>query len=216
MNNGKLSGRKISLATVLSLGFIIFGVGCISWSIVNIWLQSNNSTNSNSVTSVAKVSKSKGVSITPVKSDTNKTIYPVNPKEGENLGSLTIPALNRKLPIIQGTGTNDLKRGVGHFSQSVLPGQKDNCVLSGHRDTVFRELGNLKIGDQLIVQTATGIFTYAVKGTRIVHEDDKTVIVPIDHAVLTVTTCYPFDFIGNAPDRYIVSADLVKTNKTIN
>jgi len=207
------------LATVLSLGFIILGVGCISWSIVNIWLQSNNSaavtTKSNAMISVAKLSKSKKVSITPVKSVSNKILYPVYPKDGDNIGSLTIPALNRKLPIIQGTGDKELKKGVGHFMQSVLPGQKDNCVLSGHRDTVFRQLGNLKIGDQLIVQTAAGIFTYAVKGTRIVHEDDKTVIVPTDHAVLTITTCYPFDFIGNAPDRYIVSAALIKTNKLV-
>jgi len=220
MNKGKLSGGKISLANVLSLGFIILGVGCISWSIVNIWLQSNNSAvviqKSNTMISVAKLSKSKKVSITPVKSDSNKMLYPVYPKDGDNIGSLTIPALNRKLPIIQGTGDNELKKGVGHFLQSVLPGQKDNCVLSGHRDTVFRQLGDLKIGDQLIVQTAAGIFTYAVKSTRIVHEDDKTVIVPMDHAVLTITTCYPFNFIGNAPDRYIVSAALIKTNKSVN
>ncbi len=58
------------------------------------------------------------------------------------------------------------------------------------------------------MQTSAGIFTYKVNGTRIVHKDDKTVIVPTNHAVLTLTTCYPFNVIGNAPDRYIVSADL--------
>ena len=115
------------------------------------------------------------------------------------------------MPILQGTDANELKKGVGHFTQSVLPGEKDNCVLSGHRDTVFRQIGNLKIKDQLIVQTSAGTFTYEVSGTRIVHKDDKTVIVPTDHAVLTITTCYPFNFIGNAPDRYIVSAALIKS-----
>jgi sortase A len=141
----------------------------------------------------------------------DKTLYPVYPAEGDNIGSLTIPALAQKLPIIQGTGVEDLKKGVGHFTQSVLPGEEDNCVFSGHRDTVFSELGELKIGDQLIVQTSAGTFTYEVNGTRIVHEDDKTVIVPTDHAVLTMTTCYPFNYIGPAPDRYIVSAALVKS-----
>jgi len=67
----------------------------------------------------------------------------------------------------------------------------------------------LKIGDQLIVQTSAGTFTYEVKGTRIVDEDDRTVIVPTDHAVLTLTTCYPFDTPGYSPERYIVSADLL-------
>ena len=133
------------------------------------------------------------------------------PNEGDNIGSLTIPALNRRLPIIEGTSVKELKKGVGHFIQSVLPGEEDNCVISGHRDTVFRQIGDLKIGDELIVKTSAGTFTYVINSTRIVHEDDKTVIVPIDHAVLTMTTCYPFNFIGNAPDRYIVSATLVKS-----
>jgi sortase A len=129
--------------------------------------------------------------------------------EGEDIGSLSIPVLNQKMPIFQGTGETELKKGVGHFAQSVLPGEKDNCVFSGHRETVFRKLGNLKIGDQLIVQTSAGTFTYVVNGTRIVPADDKTVIVPTDHAVLTMTTCYPFDTPGYYPDRYVVTADLV-------
>jgi sortase A len=138
-------------------------------------------------------------------------LYPVYPADGDNIGSLTIPALTQKLPIFQGTSVKDLQKGVGHFTQSVLPGEADNCVLSGHRETVFRQLGNLKIGDQLIVQTSAGTFTYEVNGTRIVKADDKTVIVPTDHAVLTMTTCYPFNTPGYFPDRYIVSAALVKT-----
>ena len=80
---------------------------------------------------------------------------------------------------------------------------------------MFRQIGNLKIGDQLIVETVVGVFTYEVKGTRIVQADDKTVIVPTPNAVLTMTTCYPFYAIGNAPDRYIVSAALVKSEQVI-
>jgi len=92
----------------------------------------------------------------------------------------------------------------------VLPGEKDNCVLSGHRDTVFAKLGKLKLEDQLIVQKSAGTFTYEIKRIRIVNKDDKTVIVPTNDAVLTLTTCYPFNFIGSAPERYIISADLLK------
>ena len=62
---------------------------------------------------------------------------------------------------------------------------------------------------------SAGTFTYEVKGTRIVHADDKTVIVPTDHAVLTMTTCYPFNIPGYFPDRYIVSANLLKSESTI-
>ena len=145
----------------------------------------------------------------------DKDLYPEYPVEGDNIGNLTIPVLKRKIPILQGTGVSELKKGAGHFNQSVLPGEEDNCVISGHRDMVFRQIGNLKIGDQLIVQTSAGTFTYEVSGTRIVHEDDKTVIVPTYHAVLTMTTCYPFYIPGYATDRYIVSANLVKSTLTI-
>jgi sortase A len=202
MNKGRLFWSKRSLVTVLSLGFMVFGVGCISGVVLRfMWAPSTSSLYSIPTTFKAEITA-------PVQTD--KVIYPVYPAEGDNIGSLTIPALNQQLPILQGTGVKELKKGVGHFAQSVLPGEKDNCVLSGHRDTAFSEIGNLKIGDSLIVQTSAGTFTYKVTGTRIVHKDDKTVIVPTDHAVLTLTTCYPFDYIGHAPDRYIVSADLVK------
>lgn len=149
--------------------------------------------------------------VLPVAEKTVYPVYPVYPGEGDTIGSLTIPALQRELPILQGTGVAELKKGVGHFAQSVLPGEDDNCVFSGHRETVFRQLDALKIGDLLIVQTSAGTFTYKVNGTRIVHQDDKTVIVPTDHAVLTMTTCYPFNTPGYYPDRYIVTADLVKS-----
>ncbi len=135
---------------------------------------------------------------------------PPHPARGKKFGTLSIPKLEQTFPIVEGTGDKELKRGVGHFAQSVMPGAADNCVLSGHRDTVFTELGRLKIGDKLVVRTDYGEFTYEIRRKRIVPKDDKTVIVPTDHAVLTVTTCYPFEFVGSAPDRYILIADLVK------
>jgi sortase A len=137
-------------------------------------------------------------------------VYADYPAAGDIVGSLSIPALRQTFPIFEGTGDDELKRGVGHFSQSVLPGIQDNCVLSGHRDTVFTGLGKLKVGDRLVAETQAGSFTYEISRIRIVDKDDKTVIVPADHAVLTVTTCYPFNYVGSAPDRYILVADLVK------
>ncbi|HEY5583842.1 MAG TPA: class D sortase [Ruminiclostridium sp.] len=207
------------MVTVLSLGFIVLGIGCTSWVIINMWAQAQSDHYADTTsTTLAEEQNQLMEGSTPVESDTSivlpaldKTLYPLYPAEGDNIGSLTIPALKRKLPIIQGTGDEELSKGVGHFTKSVLPGEEDNCVLSGHRDTVFRQLGNLKIGDQLIVKTSAGTFTYEVEGTRIVHKDDKTVIVPTDHAVLSVITCYPFYFIGDAPDRYVISAALVKS-----
>jgi len=142
-----------------------------------------------------------------------RVLYPDYPSAGDDIGTLSIPALEQQFPIVQGTGDAELKEGVGHFVQSVLPGENDNCVLSGHRDTVFSRLGDLKVGDRLVVKTSAGVFTYAISRIWIVDKDDRTVIVPTDHAVLTVSTCYPFHFVGHAPDRYILSADLVGSRR---
>lgn len=131
------------------------------------------------------------------------------PKVGSVIGSLSIPRLKRVIPIIEGTGAKELKKGVGHYVGSVLPGISDNSVLAGHRDSVFRNLGEIKLGDLLKVKTDYGTFTYEVHKIRIVTANDRTVIVPTADAVLTLSTCYPFRFIGNAPKRYIVQAGLI-------
>ncbi|WP_078432023.1 class D sortase [Metabacillus halosaccharovorans] len=145
------------------------------------------------------------------KEQEQKPLYPVPPEKGENIGELIIPKLEAKLPIYHGTAEEELEKGVGHFAGSVLPGEKDNSVLSGHRDTVFRKLGEVGKGDLLVVKTSAGEFTYKVKKVRIVDKDDRTVIVPKPRATLTVSTCYPFDFIGASPERYILVADLISS-----
>jgi sortase A len=141
--------------------------------------------------------------------ETIKTEAKIKPVLGEKIGILTIPKLNRSLPILEGTNSDILKQGVGHFTHSVLPGENNNCVISGHRDTVFRGLGDVGINDELIVTTDDGEYLYKIRKVRIVDQRDRTVLVPKPKSTLTVTTCYPFGFIGNAPKRYILVADLI-------
>jgi sortase A len=129
------------------------------------------------------------------------------PEKGEHFADLIIPALEAKMPIIEGTHEDELDKGVGHYAGSVLPGEPDNAVLSGHRDTVFRKIGRLKPGDSLIVQSEYGKFAYTITKTWITTPDDRTVIVPHEKPVLTLTTCYPFTYVGPAPKRYIIQAE---------
>lgn len=164
-----------------------------------------------------KIEKPAQADVTPDKkpqkvNNQQKLLYPVRPKKGEEIGNLYIPKLNETLPIFHGTDEDELEKGVGHYANSVLPGEKDNSVLSGHRDTVFRRLGEVGVGDLLTVTTSAGEFTYKVHKVRIVDADDRTVIVPKPRAILTVSTCYPFDFIGNAPQRYILVGHLISKN----
>jgi sortase A len=207
MSGARSSSHRLSLVAMVSLGSIVVGVACIGWALINI--------RADSVPSVPFQARSTGdgavstASVDPSGTVAKKVVYPKDPPEGQTLGSLSIPALKQAFRIIQGTRTDDLKKGVGHMTQTALPGQADNCVLSGHRDTVFSGLGALKIRDRLIVQTAAGTFTYQISRIRIVHKNDRTVVVHADRAVLTVSTCYPFHYVGSAPDRYVLVADLV-------
>jgi sortase A len=142
-----------------------------------------------------------------------ESLYSEQPNTGDIIGDLYIPKLDSTLPIYHGTNEDELEKGVGHYAGSVLPGDNDNSVLAGHRDTVFRKLGEVGKGDYLVVTTSAGEFTYKVRKVRIVDSNDRTVIVPKPKATLTVSTCYPFDFIGDAPERYVLVADLIETKK---
>ena len=136
--------------------------------------------------------------------------YPDYPNIGDRIGTITLPSLKLSWPIYQGTTDAELAKGVGHYAKSVLPGQNDNSVLSGHRTTVFNKLGQLKRGQLILVKTSAGTFTYAVRSTRVVLKTDRTVIVPTASAVLTLTTCWPFNKLGSTDQAYVVSADLQK------
>ena len=128
-------------------------------------------------------------------------------KEGDSIGILYIPRLDREIPIIEGTHEDELAKGVGHFSSTALPGQNDQILLSGHRDTVFRQFGELEHGDEIHVKMQAGTFVYTIFDTEIVDADDRTVIrSTAPEEILTLSTCYPFSYIGSAPDRYIIYA----------
>jgi sortase A len=129
------------------------------------------------------------------------------PAIGDVVGLLIFPSISKELPIIEGTDEDDLEKGVGHFKGSSYPNEKGQIVLSGHRDTVFRRLGELKLGDILTIQLSYGTFFYKIESTRIVNADDRSIItLQKKEEILTLTTCYPFSFVGNAPNRYIITA----------
>ncbi|WP_368298252.1 class D sortase [Cytobacillus firmus] len=132
-------------------------------------------------------------------------------EQGEAIGILKIPRLKAELPIIEGTDEDELEKGVGHYSTTVFPGQQDQILLSGHRDTVFRSLGELEIGDTFEVSMPYGKFTYEITDSKIVDADDTTVIrSTAPNEILTVSTCYPFSYVGNAPSRYILNAKRIQ------
>jgi sortase A len=195
--------KKRPLLTIASAVLVVAGVVLGGYATVQI-KEMNANSGSQVLPELAPSSL-----LTGAHSTAQDVYNSANIKRGDFIGKIMIPALNQTLPIYEGTEDSQLKMGIGHYEKSVLPGVADNSVLAGHRDSVFSKLGKLKIGELLIVDTQAGKFTYKISGFRIVKADDRTVIVPTKTAVLTLSTCYPFRFIGNAPKRYIVSANLI-------
>lgn len=122
-------------------------------------------------------------------------------EQNQPFGVLSIPKLERSIAIVEGTDADALKKGVGHVENTVFPGQGEQIVLSGHRDTVFRDFVQLEVGDTFEVEVPYGTYEYEIRDYEIVDRYDTSVIREMGEEVLVVTTCYPFDFIGHAPDR---------------
>ncbi len=132
------------------------------------------------------------------------------PEVHEVIGVLNIPKIDAKLPIVEGTDEEQLEVGVGHYTTTAFPGEAEQILLSGHRDTVFKRFGELEEGDRFIVEMSYGTFEYEMRKTDIVDENNTRVIRSMGEEVLTLSTCYPFGYIGPAPNRYIIYAYPVK------
>ncbi|WP_047153196.1 class D sortase [Aneurinibacillus tyrosinisolvens] len=145
----------------------------------------------------------------------NKKKAHANIGKGNVIGLLELPVSDKKLPIIEGTDERSLSEGIGHYEGTALPGEKDNAVLAGHRDTVFKKLGEVKKGDLIRIETESGVYQYKVSDYKIVDSDDTTVIMPSDKSMVTLITCYPFHFVGPAPKRYILYAELERQGENL-
>jgi len=126
--------------------------------------------------------------------------------EGGAIGEILIPRLGLKAIIVQGDSPAILQRAVGHLADTALPGESGNVVLAGHRDTFFRPLKRVRAGDAITLKTADGDFEYLVESTAVVPPDDVQVLQPTGGRTLTLITCFPFSYVGPAPDRFVVRA----------
>jgi len=119
-----------------------------------------------------------------------------------------IPRLETQLYVVEGVDQADLRRGPGHMPGTAMPGSNGNCVIAAHRDTHFRVLKDIQKGDDIVLETHDGEFLYRVIGTRIISPKNTAVIQPVSGRVLNLITCYPFYYVGHAPKRFVVQAEL--------
>ena len=125
---------------------------------------------------------------------------------GDLIGRIEIPRLLLSVAVIEGIDDTTLRRAIGHIPGTALPGHPGNVGLAGHRDTFFRPLKDLRIKDEILFSTLKGNYKYVVVSLTIVDPDDVGVLAASRENVLTLVTCYPFYYIGPAPQRWIVRA----------
>jgi sortase A len=122
------------------------------------------------------------------------------------LAVLRIPKLHLEVPVLPGTDDRTLDRAVGHVDDTALPGADGNTAVAGHRDGFFRGLKDIAVGDAIELDTPQGKRIYRVERTWVVEPEDVSVLDPTSSPALTLITCYPFYFVGPAPQRFIVRA----------
>jgi sortase A len=129
---------------------------------------------------------------------------------GPALGRLEIPRLGIGVVVVEGTDARTLELAVGHIASTAPPGRPGNCGLAGHRDTFFSGLGGARVGDLVRFSTPQRTYTYEVEWCQVVDPDRVDTLDPTPVPSLTLVTCYPFAFVGHAPQRFVVRARQVK------
>ncbi len=125
------------------------------------------------------------------------------------VGRIELPRLRLSAVAREGVDARTLRGSAGHIPGTALPGRPGNAAFAAHRDTFFAPLKDVRNGDDIAVTTPDGEFVYEVTSTRIVDPDDVSVLDRTPDATLTLVTCYPFDYLGSAPQRFIVRARLL-------
>jgi sortase A len=144
----------------------------------------------------------------PPASSTAAAVLRRRPARGEAIGRVEIPRLGVATVIRAGSDARTLQLAVGYIPGTALPGEAGNMGLAGHRDTFFRRLRDIRPDDEIKVVTPEGTFSYRVERTVVVEPHDVWVLDPTQTATLTLVTCYPFTYVGAAPQRFIVRASL--------
>jgi sortase A len=215
--------------------FLLLGVGCLGYCAYMLGTQSLNQSYSNwvfeqhiagrndvSVTRYLREDTPFGFLVKDEPHDAAPDVpkhapesEPVPLATGALLGKVEIERLNLSAMVREGVDANTLSTAVGHVPSSAMPGHSGNFALAAHRDTLFRPLRNIKENDLITFRTLTQTFTYRVEDTRIVKPTDVSVLRSGGYDSLTLITCYPFYYVGSAPERFIVQARLVSETPAV-
>lgn len=199
------SGHFFSLIGILALGYVGFVLG------YSRLYQANLNRRFEQELKIARPPSGSGETLPssplpPTLSEADRARVESAALEGSPLGRIEIGTIGLSAMILEGTDTKTLRRAVGHITHTAPPGQQGNVAIAGHRDTFFRGLRNIQKDDEITLTTLNGTYRYRVDSTQVVEPEDIWVLNHSEDAILTLVTCYPFYFVGPAPQRFIVRA----------
>jgi sortase A len=208
---GHASPRRSTILKLIERGLLIVAIACLGYygyvsaETMLYQAQENRALDELLLRSEVPASASSGATRTAVR----RVITP-----GETVGRIEIPRLRVSAIIKGGIDARTLQLAVGHIPGTAFPGEVGNVGLAAHRDTFFRRLRDIEPDDEIVLTTPEGSFKYRVARTDIVEPHDVWVLDPTDHPALTLVTCYPFNYVGSAPQRFIVRAQRTEEGPT--
>lgn len=212
---GKKSPKKRSkILTIFGIIFILGGLLLIAYPFIEIGLDkrdiSKNINEWDKQRTEALKNDKDNLNKEDIKNG-NKIKYPIIKVDGkEIIGKLVVTKTGKQIPILMGATEENLRGGATLYDNGIYPGDKGTAIILGHRETTFGFLENIKYSDIVEVQSLNHTYKFKVKKTYITNPEDESILAQEEGPSMTLVTCYPFRYVGPAPDRFIVKLDLIE------
>lgn len=212
---GKKSPKKRSkLLTIFGVIFILGGLLLIAYPFIEIGLDKRDISKNINEWDKQRTEALKNDKDNSNKEDTkngNKIKYPIIKVDGKDIiGKLIVTKTGEQIPILMGATEENLRGGATLYDNGIYPGDKGTAIILGHRETTFGFLENIKDSDIVEVQSLNHTYKFKVKKTYITNPEDESILAQEEGPSMTLVTCYPFRYVGPAPDRFIVKLDLIE------
>ncbi|MGG7098438.1 class D sortase [Clostridium sardiniense] len=210
----KIPKKRSKLLTIFGVIFILGGLLLIAYPFIEIGLDKRDISKNINEWDKQRTEALKNDKDNSNKEDTkkgNKIKYPIVKVNGKDIiGKLVVTKTGEQIPILMGATEENLRGGATLYDNGIYPGDKGTAIILGHRETTFGFLENIKDSDIVEVQSLNHTYKFKVKKTYITNPEDESILAQEEGSSMTLVTCYPFRYVGPAPDRFIVKLDLIE------
>jgi sortase A len=199
---GGLAAKASQVLQVAHWGSLVAGGFLVAWPLF-VYVESAYTQWSGERQLASASASAKEVVVAP---KPQARVSPGQPKRGSVLGRFAVPRLDLAFVVLEGTDNRTLDRSIGHVEGTSFLGQPGNIGIAGHRNTHFRKLEWIRRGDLIVLSTPQGEYRYRVEWMRLFSPTDIHVLDEEHGPAVTLVTCFPFEYVGAAPLRYVVRA----------